>query len=56
VKPVVIKIGGAALAGGALEGLPDLLAAGHRVVIVHGGGIQLTRMLDALQIPPRFHA
>ena len=53
---MVIKIGGAALAGGALEGLPDLLAAGHRVVIVHGGGLQLTRMLDALDIPTRFHA
>ena len=56
MKPVVIKIGGGTLAGGTLEDLPDLLSAGHRVVIVHGGGLQLTRMLDALHIPTRFHA
>jgi acetylglutamate kinase len=56
VKPVVIKIGGGTLAGGALEDLPDLLSAGHRVVIVHGGGLQLTRVLDALGIATRFRA
>jgi acetylglutamate kinase len=55
VKSVVIKVGGGALAGGALEDLPDLLSAGHRVVVVHGGGLQLTRMLDALGITTRFH-
>jgi acetylglutamate kinase len=55
-KPVVIKVGGGALAGGALEDLPDLLSAGHTVAVVHGGGVQLTRMLDALGIPTRFHA
>ena len=54
--PVVIKVGGGALAGGALEDLPDLVSAGHRVAVVHGGGAQLTRMLDALGIPTRFHA
>ncbi len=53
---MVIKIGGGTLAGGALEDLPDLLSAGHRVVIVHGGGLQLTRMLDALGIATRFRA
>jgi acetylglutamate kinase len=56
VKAAVIKIGGGTLAGGALEDLPDLLSAGHKIVIVHGGGLQLTRMLDALDIPTRFHA
>jgi acetylglutamate kinase len=56
VKAAVIKIGGGTLAGGALEDLPDLLSAGHKIVIVHGGGLQLTRMLDALHIPTRFHA
>jgi acetylglutamate kinase len=56
VKPVVIKIGGGALAGGALEDLANLVSAGHRVTIVHGGGLQLTRTLNALQIPTRFHA
>ena len=55
MKPVVIKVGGA-LAGGALDDLPDLLSAGHRVAVVHGGGVQLTRMLDRLGIPTRFHA
>jgi acetylglutamate kinase len=55
-RPVVIKVGGAALAGGALEDLPELLSAGHKVAVVHGGGVQLTRMLDALGIPTRFHA
>ncbi len=55
-KPMVIKVGGGALAGGALEDLPNLLSAGHRVAVVHGGGVQLTRMLDALGIPTRFHA
>ena len=56
MKAAVIKIGGGTLAGGALEDLPDLLSAGHKIVIVHGGGLQLTRMLDALDIPTRFHA
>ena len=55
-RTVVIKVGGGALAGGALEDLPDLVSAGHRVAVVHGGGVQLTRMLDALGIPTRFHA
>ena len=55
-RPVVIKVGGGALAGGALEDLPELLSAGHRVAVVHGGGAQLSRMLDALGIPTRFHA
>ena len=53
---MVIKVGGSALAGGALQDLPDLLSVGRRVAIVHGGGLQLTRMLDALHIPTRFHA
>jgi acetylglutamate kinase len=57
VKPVVVKIGGGALAGGALEDLPGLLANGTPVpvALVHGGGQQLTRLLDALGMPTRFH-
>jgi acetylglutamate kinase len=55
-KPVVVKVGGGALAGGALEDLPGILAGGTRVALVHGGGQQLTRMLDALGIQSRFHA
>lgn len=56
-KPVVVKIGGGALAGGALEDLPEVLSgeAPRPVALVHGGGPQLTRMLDALGIETRFH-
>jgi len=55
VRPVVIKVGGSALAGGALENLPEILRSGRRAALVHGGGPQLTRMLDALGISSRFH-
>ncbi|MDP8950630.1 MAG: acetylglutamate kinase, partial [Actinomycetota bacterium] len=55
MKPVVIKIGGGTLVGGALEDLPGIVGSGRRVALVHGGGPQLTRMLDALGIPTRFH-
>src|SRR5919112_370076 len=54
VKPVVIKLGGGALAGGALEDLPGILGSGREIALAHGGGLQLTRMLDALGIPTRF--
>lgn len=53
--PLVVKVGGGALRGGALEDLPSILAGGTPVVLVHGGGPQLTRMLDALGIESRFH-
>ena len=54
-SPVVVKVGGGALSGGALEDLPGILQAGHPVVIVHGGGQQLTGILDSLGIESRFH-
>lgn len=54
-KPIVVKIGGGALAGGALEDMPEVLAGGTPVALVHGGGDQLTRMLNALGIQSRFH-
>ena len=54
-SPIVVKVGGGALRGGALEDLPGILAGGTPVVIVHGGGPQLTRMLDALGMESRFH-
>ena len=54
-KPIVVKIGGRALAGGALEDLSEILAGGTPVALVHGGGNHLTRMLDALGIESRFH-
>jgi acetylglutamate kinase len=55
-KPVIVKIGGSALAGGALEDLSNLLAndAPTPVALVHGGGAQLTRILAALGIPTEF--
>jgi acetylglutamate kinase len=55
VKPVVIKVGGGALAGGALEDVPGILGSVRKVALVHGGGLQLTRMLDTLGLPTRFH-
>jgi acetylglutamate kinase len=55
MKPVVIKVGGGTLAGGALEDLPGIVGSGRRVALVHGGGPQLTQMLEALGIPTRFH-
>jgi acetylglutamate kinase len=54
VRPVVVKVGGSALAG-ALEDLPGILRSGRQVALVHGGGPQLTRMLDALGITTKFH-
>ncbi len=53
--PVVVKVGGGALRGGALEDLPAILGDGTPVVLVHGGGPQLTRMLDSLGIESIFH-
>jgi acetylglutamate kinase len=50
-----VKVGGGALRGGALEDLPAILAGGTPVVLVHGGGPQLTRMLDSLGIESHFH-
>lgn len=55
MRSVVVKVGGAAVSGGALEDLPGLLESGAKVALVHGGGHQLTRMLDALGITTRFH-
>jgi acetylglutamate kinase len=54
-RQVVVKIGGGSLAGGALEDLPEMLGSGVRVAVIHGGGPQLTRMLDALGMQSRFH-
>jgi acetylglutamate kinase len=55
VRPVVVKIGGGSLAGGALEDLPKVFESDRKVALVHGGGPQLTRMLDALGITTKFH-
>ena len=54
MKPVIVKIRGSALAGGALDDLAGILASETPVALVHGGGQQLTRMLGALGIPTEF--
>jgi len=53
-KPIVVKVGGASVAGGAIADLPGLVAGGTPVAVVHGGGKQLTRMLGALGIESEF--
>jgi acetylglutamate kinase len=55
LRPIVVKLGGGTLAGGAIEDLPEIFESGRRAVLVHGGGPQLTRTLDALGIGTRFH-
>jgi acetylglutamate kinase len=49
----VVKLGGAgletpALLDGSMRAIADLVRDGNQVAVVHGGGIQLTRMLKAL--------
>lgn len=54
LDPVIVKIGGGALEGGALEDVRDLAHGGRPVVLVHGGGNRLTEMLAALEIESHF--
>jgi acetylglutamate kinase len=49
----VVKLGGAgletpSLLQGCTRAIADLVRDGHQVAVVHGGGVQLTRMLKAL--------
>src|SRR3974390_807524 len=49
----VVKLGGAgletpALLQGSVCAIAELVRDGHQVAVVHGGGVQLTRMLQAL--------
>ena len=49
----VVKLGGAgletpSLLEGCTHAIADLARDGHQVAVVHGGGVQLTRMLKAL--------
>jgi acetylglutamate kinase len=49
----VVKLGGAgledpALFDGCVRAIAELVRDGHQVAVVHGGGVQLTRMLKAL--------
>jgi len=57
---IVVKLGGRALeAAGAAEELATdvraLVAAGHRVVLVHGGGAEVTDWCARLGLEARFH-
>ena len=57
-KRVVVKFGGSALEknelGTLVEDLVLLQQSGLRPVLVHGGGPEITRMLERLAIQPRF--
>lgn len=58
---VVVKVGGAAIAASAglpaaLRDVAALVAAGRRVVVVHGGGPEITALGQRLGLQPRFVA
>ena len=58
-RRIVVKVGGAAVAAGgglpaALEDIAGLWHAGHRVVVVHGGGPEITRWTERLGLQTRF--
>jgi len=55
----VVKLGGAgletpSLLEGCTRAIVDLVRDGNQVAVVHGGGVQLTRMLKALGIESQF--
>lgn len=55
----VVKLGGAGLENpsildGCVHAVADLVRDGHQVVVVHGGGVQLTKTLKALGHPSEF--
>ncbi len=56
----VIKLGGSVLVNDELRHrlvgqIAALVREGQRLILVHGGGKQIARMLDALRIESRFH-
>ncbi|MFW5636110.1 MAG: acetylglutamate kinase [Thermodesulfobacteriota bacterium] len=54
--PVVVKIGGAKAVdpAGAVGDVAHLVANGRRVVVVHGGGPQISKVLEQMGIASRF--
>jgi acetylglutamate kinase len=55
----VVKLGGAGLErpellDGSMRAIAELVRDGNQVAVVHGGGVQLTRMLKALGIESHF--
>lgn len=55
-KPIVVKIGGHEIADYAfLEELPTVIAAADRpVIVVHGGGVEISDLQRRLGIQPRY--
>lgn len=54
-KTVVVKVGGAvADLEGALLVLPDLIAGGYGISIVHGGGQEISSWMGKLSLPVQF--
>lgn len=55
-KPTLIKIGGSTLGSTdtTFEDIAAMAKAGNVPVVVHGGGAEASRWLDAMQIPTRF--
>jgi acetylglutamate kinase len=55
-RPLVIKIGGSTLgsADTTFRDVAWLAATGNVPVVVHGGGAEASKWLDAMQIPSRF--
>ena len=55
----VVKLGGAGLEvpellQGCVRAITDLVRDGHQVAVVHGGGVQLTRMMERLGAKSEF--
>jgi len=55
-RPLAIKIGGSTLgsADTTFRDIAALAGAGHIPAVIHGGGAEASRWLDAMQIPSRF--
>jgi len=56
METLIVKIGGSTLGqhDTALDDIVALHRAGVRVVVVHGGGAEITRWLDVHEVPSRF--
>lgn len=60
MKRAVIKLGGSVLIDDTLRRellrqVAELVSAGHQLILVHGGGRQIARMLERLGVESRFH-
>ncbi|MFZ4985673.1 MAG: acetylglutamate kinase [Blastocatellia bacterium] len=60
MKRTVIKLGGSILVDDSLRRelfvrIAGLVSAGHQLILVHGGGRQIARMLERLGVESRFH-